>query len=91
MRVLVTGIAGELATRVARLLEAERSVDALLGFDADPPRQRLRRTEFHRMDPRDRRRVAALVSEWCPTAVVHLGIDEPDARTPARAAPGRTH
>jgi UDP-glucose 4-epimerase len=91
MRVLITGLGGELATRVALLLEGERSIDALLGFDVDPPRKRLHRTEFHRLDSRDRRRVATLVREWRPTAVVHLAIDEPDARTPARAAPQRTH
>ena len=55
MRILITGMGGELGTRVAQLLEAERWVDALAGMDIDPPRRRLKRADFHRIDPRNRR------------------------------------
>ena len=90
MRVVVTGMGGELGTRVALLLEAEREVESVLGLDIDPPRRRLRRAEFHRVDPRERRRVVGLVRDFEPTAVVHLGIYEPDARSTPRAARERT-
>ena len=90
MRVLLTGLGGELGTRVALLLEQERSVRALAGVDVDPPRRRLRRTGFTRIDPRDRARTAAAVRAFRPTAVVHLGVYEPDARCGPRAAADRT-
>jgi UDP-glucose 4-epimerase len=90
MRVFVTGLGGELGTRVALLLEQDRSVRALAGIDLDPPRRRLRRTGFTRVDPRDRARTAAAIRAFRPTAVVHLGVYEPDARCGPRAARERT-
>ena len=88
MRVLVTGMGGELGTRVAALLEQERSVSAVGGIDIDPPRRRLRpSTYFARIDPRDRVRTMRSVREFSPTALVHLGVFEPHARaTPHDAA-----
>jgi UDP-glucose 4-epimerase len=86
MRVLVSGMGGELGTRVASLFEDEPWVEAVTGFDVDPPRSRLR-TTFHRIGPRDRRRIVALVREVEPQVLVHLGVYEPNARaTPASAA-----
>jgi UDP-glucose 4-epimerase len=90
MRVLMTGMGGELGTRVALLLEGERRVEELVGMDFDPPRRRLRRAAFHRVDPRDRRRVVRVVEDVRPTAVLHLGIDEPYARSRPRTAAERT-
>ena len=90
MRVFVTGLGGELGTRVALLLEQERSVKAVAGIDLDPPRRRLRRTGFTRIDPRDRARTAAAIRAFRPTSVVHLGVYEPDARCGPRAARERT-
>src|SRR5919107_1768069 len=89
-RVFVTGLGGELGTRVALLLEQDRSVRALAGIDLDPPRRRLRRTGFTRVDPRNRTRRAAAIRAFRPTAVVHLGVYEPDARCGPRAAQERT-
>lgn len=88
MRVLVTGMGGELGTRVATLLERERSVTAVGGIDLEPPRRRLARgTTFARIDPRDRVRTLKAVREFAPTALVHLGVFEPFARaTPGDAA-----
>ena len=37
MRVLVTGMGGELGTRVAQLLEARTDVDEIVGVDFVPP------------------------------------------------------
>ena len=89
MRVLVTGMGGQLGTRVALLLEARADVTAVLGIDVDPPRRRVR-AAFHRIDPRDRRRVVKVVREFEPEAVLHAGIYEPDARSTPRAAEART-
>ena len=57
MRLLITGMGGELGTRVAQLLEVDREISEIVGLDVDPPRRRLRRAEFHRINPRDRTRV----------------------------------
>ena len=81
MKALITGVGGELGTRVASLLEADGRIEEILGLDAYPPRRLLRRTRFERIDPRDRRRAAATVREFRPGAVVHLGIYEPGARS----------
>ncbi len=88
-RLLVTGMGGELGTRVTNLLEGLPGIEAIAGLDIDPPRRRVPRSEFHRIDPRDRARTSALVREFEPTAVVHFGVYEPNARTypePARIA-----
>jgi UDP-glucose 4-epimerase len=90
MRILVTGMGGELGTRVANLLEADPSVDAVAGYDIVPPRRRLRRADFWRIDPRDRDRVAAAVTSFAPTVVVHLGTYEPYARCSPTSAIART-
>jgi UDP-glucose 4-epimerase len=86
-RVLVTGVGGELGTRVASLLEELPWVEDVIGVDIDPPRGRLRRTTFQRIDPRDRRRTVELVSSADAHVVLHLGVYEPNARaTPLSAA-----
>jgi UDP-glucose 4-epimerase len=90
MRVLITGMGSELGTRVALLLEETAGVGEIAGIDVDPPRRRLRRAVFHRIDLRDRRRVRAVVRDYEPQAVVHLGIEEPDARSAPRVAAERT-
>ena len=91
MRVLLTGMGGEIGTRVTNLLEADERVDEILGVDIDPPRRRIRRAEFRRVDPRDRRKLVRIVREFEPTAVVHLGVYEPDARSGPRLARELTH
>ena len=57
-RVLITGMGGELGTRVAQLIEQRPWAGEVVGVDFVPPRRRLRRAEFHRIDPRDRDRLA---------------------------------
>ena len=79
-RVLVSGMGSELGSLVASLLEAEPWVDALEGIDVDPPRRRLRRAVFHRIEPRDRARVVDVVTAFDPHVVIHLAVWEPDAR-----------
>lgn len=88
-RLLVTGMGGELGTRITNLLEALAGIEAIAGLDLYPPRRRIPHSEFHHIDPRDRPRAAALVREFEPTAIVHFGVYEPNARSypePARIA-----
>jgi len=80
MRVLITGMGGEIGTRVTNLLEADSSVTEIMGFDLFPPRRRITRVAFHRVDPRDRRTSVRLVQEFDPEVVVHVGIFEPNSR-----------
>jgi UDP-glucose 4-epimerase len=89
MRVLITGMGGELGTRLAGLLGSEPSVEAVMGLDIDPPRRR-HAGEFHRVDPRNRDRTTALIRGFAPTALVHLGVYEPYARCTPRSAAERT-
>jgi UDP-glucose 4-epimerase len=85
-RVLITGMGGELGTRVAQLIEQRTWADDIMGVDFVPPRRRLRRAEFRRIDPRDRDRLAAFVQDYAPTVVAHFGVYEPASRmTPASA------
>lgn len=91
MRVLITGMGGELGTRVAQLLEERREVTEIFGVDFVPPRRRLRRSEFRRIDPRDREKLAAFVMDVAPQAVAHVGIYEPASRLPPRMAARYTY
>lgn len=85
-RILLTGMGGGFGTSVANLLTAHPRVEALAGLDIDPPRGRIAHGEFHRVDPRNRARTVEVVHEFGPTAVVHLGIYEPHARSSPKAA-----
>lgn len=71
---------GELGSLVASLLEAEPWVGSLVGIDVDPPRRRLRRAEFHRIEPTDRQRIVDVVTAFDPHVLIHLAVWEPDAR-----------
>ena len=85
-RVLVTGMGGELGTRVAQLVETRDWAGEIVGIDFVPPRRRLRRAEFRRLDPRDADRLAAFVADFAPQIVAHFGVYEPASRmTPASA------
>lgn len=90
MRVLVTGMGGELGTRVAQLLEQRSEVREIAGVDFVPPRRRLRHATFRRIDPRDREKLVAFVNEIAPDAVVHAGVYEPHSRMSPREALERT-
>jgi UDP-glucose 4-epimerase len=86
MRVLVTGMGGELGTRVAQLLEEREEVTEIVGVDFVPPRRRLRRSEFRRIDPRDREKLTEFVTDLAPQAVAHFGVYEPASRIAPRLA-----
>ncbi len=71
---------GELGSLVASLLEQEPWVGSLCGIDVDPPRRRLRKTEFHRIEPSHRERIVDVVTTFDPHVLIHLAVWEPDAR-----------
>ena len=80
VRVLVSGMGGELGSRVASLLEDEPWVGSLEGIDVDPPRRRLRRAVFHRIVPGQHDRIVHEVTRFNPHVVVHVAVWEPHAR-----------
>ena len=85
-RVLVSGMGGDLGSRVAAQLEAEPWVGELTGLDADPPRRRLQRATFHLVNPHEHERIVDAVTTFDPHVVVHVAVWEPFSRaTPARA------
>jgi UDP-glucose 4-epimerase len=85
-RVLVSGVGGDLGSRVAALLEAEPWVDQLLGIDSDPPRRRLNRAEVHVASPKDHDRVSSLIMGFNPHVIVHLAVWEPFSRAAPKVA-----
>jgi UDP-glucose 4-epimerase len=89
-RVLITGMGGELGTRVAQLVEQRPWAGEVVGVDFVPPRRRLRRAVFHRIDPRDRDRLAEFVENYAPTVVAHFGVYEPASRMSPGSAVERT-
>ena len=90
-RVLVSGMGSELGSLVASLLESQEWVGALEGIDIDPPRRRLRKAVFHRIEPHDRARVVEVVTRFNPHVVIHVAVWEPDARVNTVTARQLTH
>ena len=90
MRVLVAGMGSAIGTSIARALERDDRVTAIAGFDLEPPRRWLQRTEFHFARPGDGDRVTRLVSEFAPTVVIHAWVFEPRARSSPGQARART-
>lgn len=86
MRVLITGMGGELGTRITNLLEADPRIGEIRGIDGYPPRRRITRVDFHRIEPDDRRRITQLVREFDPEVIVHFGVYEPHAHFGGTAA-----
>ncbi len=85
-RVFVSGVGGELGTTIAGMLEAEDWVGELSGIDADPPRHRLQRIDFHRIHPDEHDRIVETIAKFNPHVLVHVGVWEPDARAAPHAA-----
>lgn len=90
VRVLITGMGGELGTRVAQVVERRPWAGEVVGVDFVPPRRRLRRAVFHRIDPRDRDRLAEFVEHFAPSVVAHFGVYEPASRMSPASAVERT-
>jgi UDP-glucose 4-epimerase len=71
---------GELGSLVALKLESEPWVGSLVGIDVDPPRRRLKKAEFHLLQPSQRERIVDVVTSFNPHVVINLSVWEPDAR-----------
>ncbi|MCD9624665.1 NAD-dependent epimerase/dehydratase family protein [Rhabdothermincola salaria] len=90
MRVAITGMGGELGTRVATLLETHDEITEIVGVDVEPPRRHLERSHFHRVDPRNRSRMVEVLAAFEPEVLLHMGVYEPNARSSPRSATART-
>lgn len=77
---LVSGMGGDLGSRVSAMLEEEDWVGRLVGLDIDPPRLRLSKAEFHLISPTDHDQIVELITGFNPHVVVHLGVWEPFSR-----------
>ena len=87
---LVSGMGGDLGSRVAAYLEQEEWVGDLLGIDADPPRRRLNRANFHLASMSEHDRIVQLVTDYDPHVVIHLSIWEPFSRASPKQAKALT-
>lgn len=72
-RILITGIAGTLAGRLALRLEADDRVEYVGGVDLTQPSHELRRTEFVRADLRNPL-VAKVIESTRVDTIVHMAI-----------------
>ena len=89
MRYLITGVGGDIGTGVALRIDDDPSAQ-LMGIDMEPPRRRLRRTEFHRVPPEDDEARIGLIRDFDPEVIIHLGIYEPHSRSNPSDASVRT-
>jgi UDP-glucose 4-epimerase len=85
-RVLVSGMGGDLGSRVAVALEQEPWVGELVGIDLDPPRRRLHRATFHLIAPVEHDRIVETITRFDPHVVVHIAVWEPHSRANPTAA-----
>ncbi len=90
MRVLVAGMGSAIGTSVTRVLERNDNIEAIAGFDLEPPRRWMRRADFQFARPDDTDRVERIVAEFKPTVVVHAWVFEPRARSSPGQARART-
>jgi len=79
-----------IGTGVTRALEKNDDVEAIAGFDLEPPRRWMRRADFQFARPGDGDRVTRIVHEFQPTIVVHAWVFEPRARSSPGQARART-
>ena len=84
------GWAASSGTRVAQLLEQKTWATEIVGVDFVPPRRRLRRAVFRRIDPRDRDKLVEFVEDVAPNVVAHFGVYEPSSRMAPGSALERT-
>lgn len=85
-RVLVSGMGGDLGSRVAVLLEHEPWVGELAGLDVDPPRRRLHRASFELVPTTDHERTVEIITKFNPHVVVHIAVWEPYSRATPNTA-----
>ena len=79
-RLLVVGVGSELGSLSTALLERDERFGEILGIDVHPPRRRLRRTTFVRVEYDEPAEFGRRVLAHRPDVIVHLGVWEPHAR-----------
>lgn len=79
-----------IGTSVTRALERNDAVEAIVGFDLEPPRRWMQRADFRFARPGDTDRVERIVTEFGPTHVIHAWVFEPRARSSPGQARART-
>jgi UDP-glucose 4-epimerase len=85
-RLLVVGVGSELGSLATALLEQHERFAEVHGIDVHPPRRRLRRTIFHRVEHDEPADFARKIASVRPDVVVHLGVWEPHARLGTKEA-----
>jgi UDP-glucose 4-epimerase len=74
MRYVITGGSGYIGTRLVDLLSRREDTERIVICDVVPPRGYKPKTEFERLDVRDRAAVSSLVERAKPDALVHLAF-----------------
>jgi UDP-glucose 4-epimerase len=74
MRYVITGGSGYIGTRLVDLLSRREDTERIVICDVVPPRGYKPKTEFERLDVRDRNAVRSLVARSKPDALVHLAF-----------------
>ena len=85
-RLLVVGVGSELGSLATALLEQHERFAEVHGIDVHPPRRRLRRTTFHRVEHDEPGEFARKIASLQPDVIVHLGVWEPHARLGTKEA-----
>src|SRR5919198_2190819 len=74
MRCLITGGTGYIGTRLVQHLSRRPDVARIVIADVRPPRRHVPKTEYERLDVRDRAATRSLVERARPDALVHLAF-----------------
>ena len=74
MRYLITGGSGYIGSRLVERLSERDETERIVIADVRPPAAFRPRTDFRRLDVRDREGVRALVAEVKPDALIHLAF-----------------
>ncbi|MGH3322155.1 MAG: NAD-dependent epimerase/dehydratase family protein [Streptosporangiaceae bacterium] len=88
--VLITGVSGHLGGRLAEVLQAEPGVERVIGVDVVPPRPRLGRTEFVRVDIRTSA-IGKVIEAGGVDTVVHASLTAPPGSAGGRASMKETN
>lgn len=91
VRLLVLGVGSELGSLATAFMEQHHEFADIVGIDVHPPRRRLRRTEFIRVEHAARAELVRCIVAHRPDVLVHMGVWEPHARVgtaEARVATG---
>ncbi len=89
MRIAIVGMGGDIGTGVALRFDKDRET-SMLGLDMEPPRRRIRRAIFHRVDPTDVEERTRVLVDFDPEVIIHAGIYEPHSRSNPHDAEIRT-